>query len=76
MPDGYRINTLVGVFNLCDTFGRYLPNILSPNKNTVIAEVFLRFIFVFSFPLLILVQRTYELVKKYFNIIRVFGLIL
>lgn len=63
MPDGYRINTLVAVFNICDTIGRYLPNYIPNSKFQVTIFVFLRSLFIISFPLLILLQRTYEVVN-------------
>jgi len=64
LSDGYRINTLVAVFNICATIGGYLPNLFSTSKLQITLVVFVRLIFLVSFPLLILVQRTWETVNK------------
>jgi len=45
-------NTLMLIFNVCDTIGRYGPNIFSIGKNNISTIVFFRFIFVLTFSLI------------------------
>lgn len=51
---------MIFTFNLFDTFGRYLPNWLTCNKFSLTIIIFSRCIFIFSFPITILIQRTTE----------------
>ena len=62
LPIGFRINTLIAIHNICDTIGRYIPNYLPANKLQITILVFARCIFIISYPILILMQRTYETV--------------
>ncbi len=57
MSDGFRINTLITVFNVFDSIGRYLPNYLKVSKNQLSSLIFLRLLFLFSYPILILIER-------------------
>jgi hypothetical protein len=51
MDDSYRTNTIIFIFNICDTLGRKFPQILPLQKSTLSLLVFLRMALLFSFPL-------------------------
>jgi MFS family permease len=51
MDDSYRTNTIIFIFNICDTLGRKFPQILTLPKSRLSLLVFLRMSFLFTFPL-------------------------
>lgn len=60
MPLGYRINTITLIMNLFDTIGRFLPNFIKIKRTNLPILILLRSFFVFSFPILTLIERNYE----------------
>lgn len=65
MSDGYRTNTMILTFNLFDSIGRYMVNYIKIKRNYISHLLFLRFIFIFSFPLLINIEREFEPVNLF-----------
>jgi hypothetical protein len=63
---GFKINTLLAIHNICDTIGRYIPNYFPMNKFQITILVFFRCIFLITYPLLILIQRSYDTVNNFF----------
>ena len=59
MDIGYRVNTLICIFNVSDTLGRNFPKLVKLPKNGVYILGFLRFIFLFTFPLIVSLQSTF-----------------
>ncbi len=53
MDDSYRTNTIIAFFNVFDTIGRKFPQILPLPKSKLTLLVFLRIIFLFTFPLVV-----------------------
>jgi hypothetical protein len=51
MPIGWKVNTIIFIFNVCDTIGRYLPNYITVGKRGYYFLVFSRFIFLITYPL-------------------------
>ena len=56
MSDGYRINTLMTLFNLFDTLGRNFPKLYQIKEKGLILISFFRLIFMFTFPFLIILE--------------------
>jgi hypothetical protein len=52
MPSAYNVNTMVTIFNVFDTCGRFFPNLLKMGKKGFFITVFSRVIFLVTFPLL------------------------
>jgi hypothetical protein len=51
LNESYKINTLIAIFNVFDTLGRKFPALVPMSKKTLYLVAFLRFIFLFSFPI-------------------------
>jgi hypothetical protein len=51
LDESYKINTLIAIFNIFDTLGRKFPALIPMSKKTLYLVSFLRFTFLFSFPL-------------------------
>jgi len=64
MSSGYRVNTLITIFNAFDSIGRYIPNYIKISKNQLPYMTFLRLIFLFSYPILIYIEKDSEVVDE------------
>jgi len=51
MNVGLTINTLLLIYNISDSLGRYIPNYRRPTKVFLYMVVLLRGVFLLSFPL-------------------------
>lgn len=51
MPAGYFFNTILGLFNLFDTIGRFLPNYVTISLKVVGPSIFSRIILFILFGL-------------------------
>lgn len=51
MDISYRVNTIICIFNVMDTIGRKFPEFVPLKKESLPFLVFLRFIFIVSFPI-------------------------
>jgi hypothetical protein len=66
MSPGYRINTIIILFNIFDTIGRKAPGIFSVSKKSFYYLAFARITFFFTFVLIVALENTY--LMSVFNI--------
>ena len=76
MNDSYRVNTIITLFNVFDTIGRKFPEYLPMTKSKVYVLTFLRFIFLFTFPLVVGLVDTYWLSSNVLSSFTIVNMIL
>lgn len=59
MTPGWKINTILTIFNVMDTLGRNVPNCVKISQGATALTTFIRVIFIFTTPLIIALERTY-----------------
>lgn len=66
MSDGYRINTIIILFNIFDTVGRNFPGLLRLSKKSFYILCFVRIFFLFSFVMIVALQNSYLIGVNYY----------
>jgi hypothetical protein len=69
MSDGYRINTIIMLFNVSDTVGRNFPGLVKLSKKSFYLLSFSRILFLFTFAMIVALQNSYLIGVKLLLII-------